>query len=576
MDRITENFMREFSNSNGFTRLDLTEQFEYFADYCAIANEAGTVELNLLDMHTGASAQGIDGIAIEVNGKYVLTIEEVEELLKINKTLTVSFVFVQAKTSEEFNNALISNFLNFTSIFFGDTSEIFTTEEMRKFLEIKDYIYSKSANMKIRNPNLELYYVSTGAWNENDPTLSALVNQYVKQLAESNLFANVHFNPFGAKEIQAAYRKATNDVEATFIFERRVTMFSDGSNDIGYYGVLPFSEFKKIICSENGNLKGVFEDNIRDFLGRDNDVNSAIEDTLRNGVPQQFSVLNNGITVVADKINITGDRLTISNYQIVNGCQTSHILYENSSIPRIDDLMIPLRLIATTDESLRNSITKATNMQTSIKKEQLEALSTFQRTLEEYYKTYSQPSERLYYERRTGQYRNKGIPSVQVVSIPSQIKAAASMFLDNPHGVSGQYGTIAKNAGTKLFKVGDKPILYYISALAIYRFENFIIERRIDRKYRKARYHVLMLYKYAVSGKELPKFFNSKKMQNYCEKIQRSLNDENKCLDLFNKILQFIIDQKDIVFEDRKVFERKETTDCLLNKLDSLLQYVDA
>ena len=237
--------------------------------------------------------------------------------------------------------------------------------------------------------------------------------------------------------------------------------------------------------------------------------------------------------------------------------------------------MIPIRLIATADEELKNDITRATNNQTSIKKEQLEALSTFQRTLEEYYKTFSEPNEVLYYERRTGQYRNKGISQTQVVSIPMQIKAAASMFLDNPHGVSGQYGTIAKNVGKKLFKENDKPILYYVSALAVYRFECFIKQKKIERKYRKARYHVLMLFKYVVAGKEVPKYFNSKKMENYCEKIRVALNDEEKCLMIFSKILEFIVSLDSIPYDDRKVFERKETTDKLLSCVENVCDYVN-
>ena len=58
--------------------------------------------------------------------------------------------------------------------------------------------------------------------------------------------------------------------------------------------------------------------------------------------------------------------------------------------------MIPIRLIATTNEDLKNDITRATNNQTSIKKEQLEALSTFQRTLEEYYKTINEQYKKVY------------------------------------------------------------------------------------------------------------------------------------------------------------------------------------
>lgn len=115
-------------------------------------------------------------------------------------------------------------------------------------------------------------------------------------------------------------------------------------------------------------------------------------------------MLNNGITIVASSIKISGDNATIEDYQVVNGYQTSNILIENiESARNIDDLIIPIRIIATKDENLKNRITKATNNQTAIKKEQLEALSTFQKALEEYYRTFSGDNA-LVYERRTGQY----------------------------------------------------------------------------------------------------------------------------------------------------------------------------
>lgn len=576
MDRITENFLKEFSKNFGFEKLDTSDQFEYFADYCAIANETNTVDIDLQDMNTGEDTQGIDGIAIEINGRYIQHISEIDDIIRYNKSINVTFVLVQAKTSEEFDNALIGNFLNFVKMFFSDDATVFQTDEMKNFIELKDYIFSKSSYMKSRNPNVKLYYVSCGTWNENDVTLSSVISQYKNELLDANLFADVSFLPLGSKDIQTAYRKSTNDIEASFMFERRVTMFSNGDSDIAYCGVLPYKEFKKIICSSNGNLNDVFEDNIRDFLGDSNDVNSSIQQTLQSDHIQIFSVLNNGITIVADSINITGDKATITNYQIVNGCQTSHVIFDNEDVEGIEDLMIPIRLIATTDEDLKNDITRATNNQTSIKKEQLEALSTFQRALEEYYKTYSDSEIVLYYERRTGQYRNKGVCPAQIISIPMQIKAASSMFLDNPHGVSGQYGTIAKNAGKKLFKENDKPILYYVSALAVYRLENLIKQKKIDKKYRKARYHAIMLLKYVVAGKEVPKQFNCKKMEKYCDKILDVLNNEEKCIQIFDSILRFIADLKTIDYDDRKVFEKKETTDKLLSEIDNIISFVNS
>ncbi len=72
-----------------------------------------------------------------------------------------------------------------------------------------------------------------------------------------------------------------------------------------------------------------------------------------------FGMLNNGVTVVADDIAGAGDTLTLTNYQIVNGCQTSHVLYHNRNEDGIDRLNIPLRIVITTDDDVKNEITKA-------------------------------------------------------------------------------------------------------------------------------------------------------------------------------------------------------------------------
>lgn len=574
MDRITTSFIKEFSSNFELNKLEISEQFEHFVNYCVILNESAAMDIGLEDMHTGLAAQGIDGIAIDINGRLINSIQEIDDLIRINKVLNVKFIFTQAKTSAEFDNTLIGNFFNFTYLFFKGENDIFTTDEMKKFIELKDYIYENSMYMHEKNPSLVLYYVSTGTWDNENLTLKTVIKGNKSNLEGLNLFSNVEFIPCGAKEIQNYYRKTKNDLSATFNFEKKVTMFSNDDGGVGYYGVLPFKEFSKIICEENGKLKPVFEDNIRDFLGVNNDVNIAIEQTLRSNNINAFSMLNNGVTVVADSAPSTGDKITINNYQIVNGCQTSHVLYLNREADGIDNLMIPLRIITTTNEELKNSITKATNSQTEIKKEQLEALSTFQKKLEEYYKTFEVENERLYYERRTGQFRNNDVPNSRIVSIPMQIKTVSAMFLDNPHGVSGQYGTIAKNVGKKIFKETDKPIIYYVSSLALYRFESFVKAKLIKKEHRRARYHVMMLFKYVISG-EQPKYNNSNKMEYYCEKIRKVLNDEEKCQLIFNKIIEFILSKDtEIDLSDRKLFEKKETTDYLLNQKSNLKAYI--
>lgn len=98
---------------------------------------------------------------------------------------------------------------------------------------------------------------------------------------------------------------------------------------------------------------------------------------------------------------------------------------------------------------LKTSITLATNSQTEVKTEQLEALNVFQKnwsyTIKQSVKLFP-----LYYERRSQQYNSDGgVKKTQIVSIPIQIKAFAAMFLDSPHLVSGYYGTIVKRFSGK-------------------------------------------------------------------------------------------------------------------------------
>ena len=67
----------------------------------------------------------------------------------------------------------------------------------------------------------------------------------------------------------------------------------------------------------------------------------------------------------------------------MNGCQTSHVLFEVAREQAISDsVMIPLRLIATQDEDVVNAIIRATNRQTEVKEEQFFAITEFPRQLE--------------------------------------------------------------------------------------------------------------------------------------------------------------------------------------------------
>lgn len=572
MDRITNSMIESLKKSRGINNKNTSELFEDFVNYSVVNNEYGSSDFDIEEITTGIATQGIDGIAIIVNQKLVNSTTDIDSLIMMNQTISVKFVVIQAKNTTSFDNTELSNLFTFTKFFFNEDNSIFKTEEMKKFIEVKNHIFARGDKLK-KNPQLVLYFVTLGTWKDDENLLaSAKVGKDL--LLSTNLFSSVEFQPCGSAEIQNLYRKSNSKLTATFKFEKRITMYSTSDFEVGYSGVLPFKEFKKLIFEESGAIKPVFEDNIRDYLGPNADVNKSIQETIKSGDINAFSKLNNGVTIVASSISIPGDIATIEDYQIVNGCQTTNILINNMDVStNIDDLIIPVRIIATKNEKLKSDITRATNNQTAIKKEQLEALSTFQKNLEEYYRTFD-TNDSLVYERRTGQYRDSDIVKYRIITIANQIKAISAMFLDEPSGVSGHYGTVAKRVGNKIFKVTDKLIMYYVSALSLYKIEQLFRAGVLDNKYRRSRYHAIMLFRIVTSDNDLPPF-NSKKMERYCMNIFDILNDQIKCERYLKIIVNFIVKQDGYIdINDRKCFEKKETTDYLLSKKDELRDLV--
>ncbi|MEG2396518.1 MAG: hypothetical protein RSB11_05735, partial [Oscillospiraceae bacterium] len=83
-----------------------------------------------------------------------------------------------------------------------------------------------------------------------------------------------------------------------------------------------------------------------------------------------------------------------------------------------------------------------------------------------------------------------------------------------------------------------------------------------------------MLFRIVMSEGELPKF-NQKKMEKYCQNLLDIINDDIKCENTFKTIVEFIVSKgQEINIDNRKCFERKETTDYLLQSKDELIDYL--
>lgn len=176
----------------------------------------------------------------------------------------------------------------------------------------------------------------------------------------------------------------------------------------GLIGTVRGEEVVRLITDQQfGNEvdDSLFEDNIRLYLGEDNDVNRKILTTAISDNNSGFWYFNNGITIVCDKMEYqprsANPTLRMINPQIVNGGQTSHALFEaaRNDMNRIYDVKLLIRVIETGDREFTNRVAEATNSQTPIRSRGIRSNDTIQTKIEN-----ALLSSGYFYERKNDQY----------------------------------------------------------------------------------------------------------------------------------------------------------------------------
>jgi hypothetical protein len=366
-----------------------------------------------------------------------------------------------------------------------------------------------------------------------------------QRLAELGRFDEVEFRCVTRRELRALYRRATTKATATFPMPKKVFLPKVPDIEQSLLGLLSTKDLvRDVLSDEAGRLrKTLFHDNVRDFQGY-NDVNREIRETLRDPERRErFAVLNNGITIVTRGLTVVGDEIRLDDFQIVNGCQTCHVLFEQRD-QLTDAVHVSVRIVHSQNEDVINGIVAATNRQTVISEEDLSVREEFHRLLEDYFVHGREKQHRLYYERRSKQYsERKDVEKTRIISRAQLTRAYLAMFLDEPARL-GHYKSLLEARGKELFVDGQQPILYYTAAATSYRLEWLIRNRRIPSTYSPTRYHLLNAIKLRLLGPG-PVPHNQRAAERECERILRIVWDpsisERLILDLLRP-LQHVID----------------------------------
>ncbi|MBP7930381.1 MAG: AIPR family protein [Acidimicrobiia bacterium] len=562
MDRITASYISSFCLEQLLPQRPADSAFENFANFCMVSQHHDD-EFDVEAVGTGGGDDlGIDGIAISVNGVLVSSPEEVVDLEDLNGHLEVEFTFIQAKTSSKFDGGDIVKFLSGVEEFFSDTPILPSNFRINAARSIMNQIYERSVKFKPGKPKLRAYYVCTGTW-QNNAYLAAQMSKGEAALQQTGLFGEVAAVPIGADELQNAYSKSTVAASAEFTFADKTLLPDIDRIAEAYVGVVPVNQFWPIIEDDAGMIrKSLFVENVRDFLEW-NPVNEKIKETLKGPGSAKFAVLNNGVTVVTRSLQATGNRFAISDYQVVNGCQTSHVVHSVKGEIE-ENVYIPLKVIHTDHEELIADIVTATNSQTTVSQEDLIALGAFQKKIEAFFAAHGE-ARKLFYERRSKQYGSvSGIEKVRIINKSQLIRAFAAMFLDDAHRANRYYKVLLGLVGDEIFVPDHSPEAYYTAAFAYYKLEYLFRNGGIPVAYKPARYHLLMAARHLAAPQRVPDHAGSRKIGSYCKPINAMLWNEDESVKLFREATAAIDDVFGAPPTDKDEFRAQRSTDAVL------------
>jgi hypothetical protein len=253
MDVVTQSLLKEFAESQKVDGLPTPDQFEGFVNYIVVS-DIYPEEFDFGLVGTGKGEFGIDGLAVIVNDVIVDDEEQLEDIIAHASVLQLQFVFVQAKTSSSFDSGDLAKFLHAVLDFFKDEASFVQSERILELQRIKNRLYQVAGKFARGLPKVTLYYATTGTWAE-DKNLCAIRDGFLAQLHGLHMFSSISFHPLDATRIQKLYFQTKNAFRVTVTFGQNLPLPEIPNVRESYIGLLPVSEYLKMITDEEGNVR---------------------------------------------------------------------------------------------------------------------------------------------------------------------------------------------------------------------------------------------------------------------------------------------------------------------------------
>ena len=420
---LKECIQQEYVENGLFENAD--SYFEYFASSQVLKNYDLSDDEILSGIIGGSNDGGCDGMYIFLNND-LLTQDQIGNL-SAPKGSMLSLIIVQAKNTTGFGEDAIMKWKTVSSNLLSISSDVNSfsdrySEQVRdSFMIFRDAI-TKLVRSQIK-VQIHYYYVTLA--DDRHPNVDGQADELKELVQQMYPSAKVDVTFVGADRLMELYN---TDTEVCANLEFAENPIARGKNT-EYVSLINLGTYYKFITDDNNKLRSnFFEANVRDYQGK-NSVNTCIAESLASNSGEDFWWLNNGITILAEKvIPVTNKELSIVNPEVVNGLQTSTEIYnyysENTELLELETRNVLVRVIVPASEESRDNIIYATNNQTNIPKSSLRVTDTIHLQIEMYFK-----GRGLYYDRRKNYYKNQKKKAADIVGVSFLAQCLISIFL---------------------------------------------------------------------------------------------------------------------------------------------------
>jgi hypothetical protein len=555
IDRFIDDYFPDIDYSILGSNKDKPDQqmglkYEYFVNSIEYYNFQKNVDSEDIKLISTNDMRGIDGCFFVLNKQFFIVPEwdetddffvnwknDLNSVIKKSSTLELDFYFFQSKSYKTELDKLNGFCDAVYDIFSEDQNDLSNNLKVKNLRYVFDECCKKENKI---NLILKFCAVSKDARSINQlkarDEWKSVINKNKKEL-KSNKFESVDIQLKSGQDYQDKLEIILSPNQRDYSIKNLNSKFIEIKNDIAncYIGYLSLFEIKEIIENDDNELDDIFFDNIRYFegLGDEGSVNSKIYKSLDNNA-EIFHTLHNGITITAHSkhFNQATEEFEIKAFSVINGCQTCNIiwLWINDKVKEISDkilsevaetdnkgivetrinnetnlfyeklkkILIPVKIVITSDPKLRANITEAANTQNKVDSIQLIAISEEAKILQSLINENElRQGDKLYYERLTNQFPDIGRSNK--ITTEDVFRAFYSSFGKVPHKLTVGYGSFEKeklknrdflatnNNGKSKYDINS----YYISAVLFNYLERYL---RSQYSYLiSLRHHILLL-----------------------------------------------------------------------------------